>query len=147
MRTASALLIALCLGGCATMASIQQQVTITSDPSGADVNIGSIAGVTPMSATLPSGYAIPGSFQVSKAGYQPQALGVQKGFRTSALIQDIFPGFLLGPLPLLVDAITGDWWYVANTSYHIRLHPVAGFGSIEKAPASDANTRMLIERK
>jgi hypothetical protein len=49
---------------------------------------------------------------------------VQRGFRTTALIQDIFPGLLLGPIPLLVDAITGDWFYVANTTYHVRLLPM-----------------------
>jgi hypothetical protein len=120
------LLLLACLSGCATMASIQQTVSITSDPPGAEVNIAGISGITPMSATVPSGYGTPSSFQISKAGYQPQTVGVQKGFRTSALVQDIFPGILLGPVPLLVDAVTGDWYYVANTSYHIRLHPAPG---------------------
>ncbi len=127
-RVLSVLALSLFLGGCATMASIQQQVSITSDPPGADVNIGGISGSTPMSATLPTGYGIPGSFQISKSGYKPQTVGIQKGFRTSALVQDLFPGLLLGPIPLLVDAVTGDWYYIANTSYHVRLHPLAPGG-------------------
>lgn len=124
-RVIAPFMLTMFLGGCATMASIQQQVSITSDPPGADVNISGISGSTPMSATLPTGYGIPGSFHISKAGYQPQTVGIQRGFRTSALIQDLFPGLLLGPIPLLVDAVTGDWYYIANTSYHIRLHPLA----------------------
>jgi hypothetical protein len=131
-QLALVLLLTACVGGCATMASIQQQVSITSDPPGAEVNIAGISGTTPMTALVPGGYSTPGSFQISKTGYQPQTVGVQKGFRTSALIQDIFPGILLGPVPLLVDAVTGDWYYVANTSYHIRLHPAGGNGTERK---------------
>ena len=118
------LLFTVCSGGCATMATIDQQVSITSDPQGADVRIGGLSGTTPMSVTLPTGYAIPQSIQIQKDGYQPQTVGVQRGFRTSALVQDILPGLLLGPIPLLVDAVTGDWFYIANTSYNIRLLPV-----------------------
>lgn len=119
-------LIALFLGGCATMANIDQQIAITSQPDGADVRLGSITGVTPMTATVPGGYGIPQSIQVTKEGYQPQTVSVQRGFRTGALIQDIVPGILLGPIPLIVDAISGDWWYVANSSYHVRLQPLQG---------------------
>ena len=113
-------------GGCATMANIDQQISVTTQPNDANVTLGSITGTTPMSATVPGGYGIPQAIQVSKEGYQPQMVAIQRGFRTSHLIQDIFPGLLLGPIPLLVDAITGDWWYVANTNYHIRLHPIMG---------------------
>jgi hypothetical protein len=123
-QLASLVLVVVLASGCATMATIDQQVAITSDPQGADVQIGSLSGSTPMTVTLPTGYAIPQAFQVQKDGYQPQTVGVQRGFRTSALIQDIFPGLLLGPIPLLVDAITGDWFYIANTSYHVRMLPI-----------------------
>ena len=119
-------LIALFLGGCATMANIDQQIAITSQPDGADVRLGSITGVTPMTATVPGGYSIPQSIQITKEGYQPQTVSVQRGFRTSALIQDIFPGVFIAFIPLIVDAISGDWWYVANSSYHVRLQPMQG---------------------
>ena len=147
MRRMFILVIALYLGGCATMAAYEQQVSVTSDPVGANVTMGGIAGSTPMSATMPTGYGIPSNFQIYKDGYQPQTVSVQKGFRTSALLQDIFPGCFLGFIPLIVDAITGDWWYVANTSYHVRLHPLAGLKDVEKAPPSAANTKMQMERK
>ena len=123
---ASLCLFALFLGGCATMANIDQQIAITSQPDGADVKLGNITGITPMTAMVPGGYSIPQSIQVTKEGYQPQTVSVQRGFRTSALIQDFLPGLLLGPIPLLVDAISGDWWYVANSSYHVRLQPMQG---------------------
>ena len=60
-------LIALFLGGCATMANIDQQIAITSQPDGADVKLGSITGVTPMTATVPGGYSIPQSIQITTA--------------------------------------------------------------------------------
>jgi hypothetical protein len=139
------LMLALIMSGCATMAAYEQQVSVTSDPAGANVTIGGIAGSTPMSATLPTGYSIPSNFQVYKDGYQPQTVSVQKGFRTSALLQDIFPGMFLGFLPLFIDAVTGDWWYVANTSYHIRMHPLAG---AENGETNAGRTRgMAMERK
>ena len=121
-------------GGCATMANIDQQISVTTQPDDANVTLGSITGTTPMTATVPGGYSIPQAIQVTKEGYQPQTVAVQRGFRTSHLVQDIFPGLLLGPIPLLVDAITGDWWYVANTSYHVKLHPLVG--SVGSASAS-----------
>lgn len=119
-------LIALFLGGCATMASIDQQIAITSQPEGADVRLGDITGVTPMTATVPGGYSIPQSIQITKEGFQPQTVQVQRGFRKGALVQDIFPGVFIAFIPLIVDAITGDWWYVANSSYHVRLQPMQG---------------------
>ena len=122
------------LFGCATMANIDQQVSVTTQPDDANVTLGSITGTTPMSATVPGGYSIPQMIQVTKEGYQPQSVAIQRGFRTSHLVQDIFPGLLLGPIPLLVDAITGDWWYVANTSYHVKLHPLVG--TVNSVPAS-----------
>src|SRR5262245_42292228 len=121
-------------GGCATMANIDQQVSVTTQPDDANVTLGSITGATPMSATVPGGYSIPQSIQVTKEGYQPQTVAIQRGFRTSHLVQDLFPGLLLGPIPLLVDAITGDWWYVANTNYHIKLRPL--LSSANSTPAS-----------
>ena len=124
----------LFLGGCATMANIDQQISVTTQPDDANVSLGSITGTSPMSATVPGGYSIPQSIQVTKEGYQPQTVSIQRGFRTSHLVQDFLPGLLLGPIPLLVDAITGDWWYVANTNYHIKLHPIPS--AVSSAPVS-----------
>lgn len=119
-------LLAAFLGGCATMANIDQQVSVTTQPDDANVTIGSISGTSPMSATVPGGYGIPQSIQITKEGYQPQTVSIQRGFRTSHVIQDIVPGLLAGPIPLLVDAITGDWWYVANSNYHVKLQKLQG---------------------
>ena len=129
----------LFMGGCATMANIDQQVSVTTQPDDANVTLGSITGSTPMSAMVPGGYSIPQTIQVAKEGYQPQTVAIQRGFRTSHLVQDIFPGLLLGPIPLLVDAITGDWWYVANTNYHVKLHPL--MRSVSSVPASRQEVR------
>jgi hypothetical protein len=116
--------------GCATMANIDQQISITSVPDGADVKIGNMSGTTPMTVTVPGGYGIPQAIQIYKEGYQPQTVAVQRGFRTGALVQDIIPGILLGPIPLLTDAVTGDWWYVANSSYNVRLQPIPGSSGV-----------------
>jgi hypothetical protein len=121
------------------MANIDQQVSVTTQPDDAHVTLGSITGTSPMSATVPGGYGIPQMIQVTKEGYQPQTIAIQRGFRTSHLVQDFLPGLLLGPIPLLVDAITGDWWYVANTNYHVRLHPI--HGTVSSAPASRQELR------
>ena len=114
------------LGGCATMANIDQQVSVTTTPDDANVTLGSITGTSPMSATVPGGYSIPQTIQITKEGYQPQTVSIQRGFRTAHLVQDFLPGLLLGPIPILVDAITGDWWYVANSNYHVKLHKIQG---------------------
>jgi hypothetical protein len=129
----------LVFGGCATMANIDQQVSVTTQPDDANITLGSITGTSPMSATVPGGYSIPQSIQITKEGYQPQTVAIQRGFRTSHLVQDFLPGLLLGPIPLLVDAVTGDWWYVANTNYHIKLHPIPG--AVNSAPATRQETR------
>lgn len=113
------------VAGCATMSSVDQQIAINSKPEDADVKIGEMSGVTPMTVTVQSGYSLPKQFTISKDGYQPQTVPIQRGFRTSALIQDIFPGIFLGFIPLIVDAITGDWWYVANSSYNVRMQPMS----------------------
>ena len=123
------LILALFVSGCATQASIPQQISVVTIPDGADVIIGDIKGVSPMSATVPGGYSTPQMIQINKDGYQSQTVGVQRGFRTSALIMDIFPGIFLAFIPLIIDAITGDWFYVANSSYTVRLQPNPGSNS------------------
>lgn len=123
------LILAIFVGGCATQAAIPQQISVVTLPEGADVTIGDIKGVSPMSATVPGGYSTPHTIQIYKEGYQPQTIGVQRGFRTSALIMDIFPGALLAFIPLIIDSITGDWYYVANSSYTVRLQPNAGMNT------------------
>lgn len=111
------------LTGCATMANNNQQVSIDSKPDHADVMIGKMTGVTPMAAGVPGGWGIPRYITISKDGWQGQTMAVARGFRTSDLILDILPGLLLGPFPLLIDLMTGDFYYVSNTSYYARLLP------------------------
>jgi hypothetical protein len=124
--------------GCATMANTDQQISVYTIPHGADVVIGEIKGVSPMAATVPGGYAIPQSIQVSKEGYQSQTVTVQRGFRVSSLVTDLFPGLFLAAIPLMVDLATGDFHYVANTSYTIRLVPVATGANTTTSPAAQA---------
>ncbi len=112
------------LTGCATLANNNQQVNIDSKPDHADVTIGKITGVTPMAVGVPGGWGIPRSIEIGKEGWQGQTVAVARGFRTSDLILDILPGLLLGPFPLLIDLMTGDFYYVSNTSYYVRLNPV-----------------------
>ena len=138
------LIVGSVLSGCATMANTDQQVAVYTIPDGADVVIGDNQGVSPMSVTVPGGYSIPHSIQISKEGYQSQTLTVQRGFRTSSLVTDIVPGILLAFIPLIVDAATGDFFYVANTSYTVKLVPVAtgatGNGSGTVAHSNSAPT-------
>lgn len=135
----------LCLtglgSGCATMANTDQQVSVYTIPDGADIVIGDNKGVSPMSATVPGGYSIPHSIQISKEGYQSQTVTVQRGFRTSSLVTDILPGILLAFIPLIVDVATGDFFYVANTSYTVKLVPVAT-GAHTGAPTPTDNAQI-----
>lgn len=84
------------ISGCATMANIDQQVSVTTQPDDANVTIGNISGTSPMSATVPGGYSIPQSIQITKEGYQPQTVSIQRGFRTSHLVQDFPPWVVVG---------------------------------------------------
>lgn len=125
--------------GCATLANTDQQVSVYTIPDGADVVVGDNKGVSPMSVTVPGGYSIPHSIQVSKEGYQSQTVTIQRGVRTSSLVTDIVPGILLALIPLIVDLSTGDYFYVANTSYTVKLVPVAtGANGSAPAPTSQA---------
>ncbi|MBU6482858.1 MAG: PEGA domain-containing protein [Nitrospirae bacterium] len=125
------------VSGCATMANTDQQIAVYTIPDGADVVVGDNKGVSPMSVTVPGGYSIPHSIQISKEGYQSQTVTIQRGFRTSSLVTDILPGILLAGIPLIVDLSTGDFFYVANTSYTVKLTPVAT-GANGSAPAPTA---------
>ena len=78
------------LGGCATLANTDQQISVPTAPDAAQVTLGSLTGTSPMHATVPGGYSIPQSIQITKDGYQPQTVSIQRGFRTSHLVQD-FP--------------------------------------------------------
>ena len=84
------------------MANIDQQIAIPSVPDGADVKIENMSGTTPMTLTCLVGMA---------------------SLKPSRLVQDIVPGILLGPIPLITDDVTGDW---ANSSYNVRLQPISG---------------------
>ena len=77
------------VGGCATMANTDQQIAVYTIPDGADVVVGDNKGVSPMSVTVPGGYSIPHSIQISKEGFQSKTVTIQRGFRTSALVTDI----------------------------------------------------------
>jgi len=125
--------------GCATLANTDQQVSVYTIPDGADVVVGDNTGVSPMSVTVPGGYSIPHSIQVSKEGYQSQTVTIQRGVRTSSLVTDIVPGILLAFIPLIVDLATGDFFYVANSSYTVKLVPVAtGANTSAPTPTNSA---------
>ena len=106
--------------GCATIFSgSTDEIFFTSEPSGAKVSVnGKESGKTPVTVTLKKsrGY----SFTFTKDGYLPKTLDVSYHFTFGWLILDI----ITGVFPIIVDAITGDWHSLDESSYKAVLEPV-----------------------
>ncbi len=99
--------------GCATVLTQDtQNITVTSDPPGADVQIGPYKCVTPCVLQIPKGknYAID-----VKYGEQKQSVPLTKGVAGTTLINILFwPGFI-------VDAITGNVQKYNPTEYNFTF--------------------------
>lgn len=111
----SLFLVAMWSSGCATILTQDtQNVTVTSDPPGADVQIGPYKCVTPCVLQIPKGknYAID-----VKYGEQKQSVPLTKGVAGTTLINILFwPGFI-------VDAITGNVQKYNPTEYNFTFEP------------------------
>jgi hypothetical protein len=100
-------------GGCATVfSSSTQQVQMTSTPPGAEVMIDGVPiGRTPMIATLHKNKAYLVSF---RSGNQVTTCTLTKSVGAVWIVLDILFGFV----PLIVDAITGDWYSLDQSQCH-----------------------------
>ena len=105
--------------GCATILNDKNPpLTVTSNPDGAEVHVdGYYAGTTPLTTNV--SIRQEHTVTVKKEGYRDNTKVV--GYNTGALwiVLDI----LTGLIPLIVDAVTGDWQELDYESVHLELAP------------------------
>jgi PEGA domain len=103
--------------GCATILKGKyQSIAVSSEPSDARVTInGNYAGKTPV-ITRVNGTKEQ-VVEVSKDGYSTRTMIVTTSVGAGWIVAD----FLCGVLPMLVDAITGDWNSLDNSNVNVEL--------------------------
>jgi len=103
--------------GCATILKGKyQNLSVMSDPSDARVTInGSLIGKTPVVARVNG--AKEQVIEVAKDGYAKRTMIVTTSVGAAWIIADILCGFI----PLIVDAITGDWKSLDNSNVSVAL--------------------------
>jgi PEGA domain len=112
------LAVVLCSSGCATIFhGSNQNVTLESEPSGANVRVGPYKGITPYTISMPKGKDYP--IEYSKDEYQSASTALQKSFDgIGALNILFFPGFI-------IDLATGAMFRYDPDRYHETLMPVS----------------------
>lgn len=103
--------------GCATILKGKyQSLSVMSDPSDARVTInGSLVGKTPV-VTRVNG-AKEQVIEVAKDGYAKRTMIVTTSVGAGWIIADV----LCGVIPLIVDAVTGDWNSLDNSNVSVAL--------------------------
>ena len=113
------LALGLCLPGCATMATgREQEVLITSSPTGATVKINEKTLQTPGTLTLgkkSSHFVI-----IEKPGYESAAVEIRRRISWWNLVDVLW--VYLAPIPLLYDLQTGGF-YELDKTIHVDLRP------------------------
>jgi hypothetical protein len=105
------------LTGCATiLSSSSKDITIESNPAGADVKINGVTySKTPTRIPLEKdrSYIV----EISKEGYHPFNATIKNKIGIGWIILDVFSG----ALPVVVDAITGDWKTLSPSTINVNL--------------------------
>jgi hypothetical protein len=103
--------------GCATiLKGSRETVDITSDPSGARVQINGIdVGSTPISAKVNG--TDDQLIQVRKEGFESRSMLISSSVGAGWVIADVLCGFW----PIIIDAITGDWKSLDRTDAHFVM--------------------------
>ncbi len=113
------LLAVVTLAGCATIFSgSSTNIPISSDPPEAKVYVnGTYMGRTPLVVNLAKDkdYVV----QFKQDGYEIQTRLINSKMGIGWLVLDL----LSGGVPILVDAITGDWMVLDTDSVHVMLEP------------------------
>lgn len=126
--------------GCASIVSKSVcPVTITSEPSNADLTVFNhggkaiFQGKTPATIDLKAGrgYFKPGDYRVSisKTGYQAADLPIKQGINGWYAFGNILIGGLVGWI--IVDPITGAMWTVEDLN--VTLQPASALGTTQPA--------------
>lgn len=103
--------------GCATiLKGSKESLTIVSEPAGAKVQINGIdLGNTPLTARVHG--TKDQLIQVRKEGYETRSIIVASSVGAGWIVVDFF----FGVLPLLVDAVTGDWKSLDQNEVNVVL--------------------------
>lgn len=103
--------------GCATiLKSNSEHLNITSDPSGARVQInGMDVGNTPLSTKVNG--TKDQLIQVRKEGFDSRSMLISSSVGAGWVIVDV----ICGVWPLVIDAITGDWKSLDRTDAHFVM--------------------------
>lgn len=105
----------------------KQHVSFSSDPAGARVVVdGTPMGHTPCQLALPTDRSQSVEFQL--ADHQPRVLMLDANLEAGWLILDLVPGLVLGVIPLVIDAATGNWNGLDRDKLHAVLVPVKAGG-------------------
>jgi hypothetical protein len=123
----------LLLNGCATLIhGSHQTIPITSDPPGAQLNIGGSQYITPADVSL----ARDQEYQavISKPGYETQTTEIHSSFSAATLVDLIFI------IPWAVDLADGAAYSLEPESLELRLQPLlastAAPSAVATAPAT-----------
>jgi hypothetical protein len=113
----SLVIVVLLLASCATIfKGSTQKVNFGSDPSGAKVYInGQLMGTTPFELGLQSKHSY--TIEFRKEGFQNKTVLITNSIGAGWIILDV----LLGLIPVIVDAATGDWMYLDQTNVNAAL--------------------------
>lgn len=103
--------------GCASiLKGSTEKVNFGSTPSEAKVYInGTLMGTTPFELNLKSNQSY--TIEFRKEGFESKTVVVNNKLGAGWLILDL----LLGGIPVIVDAITGDWMYLDQTNVNAAL--------------------------
>lgn len=103
--------------GCATiLKGSRESLTIVSEPSGAKVQINGIdLGNTPLTTRVHG--TTDQMIQVRKEGYETRSVLIASSVGAGWIVVDFF----CGVLPLLVDAVTGDWKSLDQNNVNVVL--------------------------
>lgn len=109
----------IALSGCATLfSSKSKKIPLVSDPQGAEVFLnGNRVGVTPMNLKIDNGKSQTITFR--KAGYKEVSCQLTAKTGAGWVILDV----LAGLVPIIIDAATGDWSQVKESSCTVALPP------------------------
>ena len=111
------LVVTLSLVGCATLFKNKTAVVnINSDPDGADVYVnGNRMGKTPLPLNL--SHKKPLTITFKKDGYEDKTYIVNTNVRAGWVILDCLGGFI----PVIIDAITGNWTSLEEENVKVLL--------------------------
>jgi len=127
----AALALAILLAGCATIISgTKQDVSINSNPDGADIQIKTGGGLTVFSGSTPANCKLPRNKEytvvVRMVGYKDQELYINREFN-AWFVGNLLCGGIVG---IVIDAVDGAMWNLDPDMIHVELVKTLADGRI-----------------